>query len=1098
MENFTLGLDIGTNSVGWAIVECDDNKKPTRLIDLNARIFQEMVEGPEYKRVPKNKNRREKRGARRLTSRYKERRTKLVKLLIENGMLPKSMENMEDWKKTFNSIGEPFSLRAKGLDEPLTPHQFGRVLMHLLRRRGYRSNRGAKYIDLMKHPEVVKLSKPELEDDDTSDDEDKKKVDERKKVLMGISQLQKEMEKCQTLGEFIYKTCRNQNHEPRRITQLEFNDITLYANRKMYEDEFNALWDKQKNYLPLTDVLKVQIHEAILFQRPLQIQKNLVGKCSFEQSRKRAAKALLEAQEFRMLQELNDLNVTLPNDTPNSLTQEQRNKLVEELNNPEKLNDKGLLTWSEVKNLLGLGKKVKFNLQETAKNGLSGNKTNLALSKAIPEHWSKFSPQDKHALIEDLLTIQDKKALFERLINQHNRKGNRWTFSSEEAYTLATLELEKGYVKHCLKVINKLLPDMRKGMNYHDACQKTGYLRKDQIPIIQTPELPSPPYVANPIVQKALYETRRVVNTILKVYGRPNSIRIELAREMKASKKHREKIQKEQTKNKERNEEAKNEILKYQNSVSGEDIGKDIIKYKLWKEQDEQCAYSGKHIHPPTLFSESGEVEVDHIFPLSRSHDNSYLNKVLCLKSENDEKDNRTPFEAWGGTEKYQNILRRFEKLKIDQRKLKKIRETNFNADDFVAAQLNDARYISVTAKNYLEQLGIPVQVTTGRATAEIRRLLGLNNILPKRHQLAAESNENDVEGDNEEVKKSSTAKKRDDHRHHAIDALITALTDKPLFDELTKRYRHKEKTGKWPDEKLEKFWGWDNLREAVKETLIKSVVSHTVNRKIWSALHKEMPFGKRTYYLEGIPHQYYVKRIPVKEALKYTENNPSKKTWIVDQVVRNVLTEWKASNNPADVGKNPPKMPNKKYPEPCAHALNALNPIKSVRVAKTFSPSSIRCIGKEETQFFELGSNHHVVIFRNKETGERDGWVVSMLEAASRVRKPPIIRTQYPEFDPNDWEFEMFLCANDMVEWDIEDPKWQEKQKEEHQSLGLPVYRVQKISQGKSGITITFRHHSVTATEDKDNWGVLRASPSTIRCKKIIMDALGKYTIEK
>ncbi|HHT9126823.1 MAG TPA: hypothetical protein ACFYD6_13560 [Candidatus Brocadiia bacterium] len=84
MENFTLGLDIGTNSVGWAIVECDDNKKPTRLIDLNARIFQEMVEGPEYKRVPKNKNRREKRGARRLTSRYKERRTKLVKLLIEN------------------------------------------------------------------------------------------------------------------------------------------------------------------------------------------------------------------------------------------------------------------------------------------------------------------------------------------------------------------------------------------------------------------------------------------------------------------------------------------------------------------------------------------------------------------------------------------------------------------------------------------------------------------------------------------------------------------------------------------------------------------------------------------------------------------------------------------------------------------------------------------------------------------------------------------------------------------------------------------------------------------------------------------------------
>ncbi len=147
-------------------------------------------------------------------------------------------------------------------------------------------------------------------------------------------------------------------------------------------------------------------------------------------------------------------------------------------------------------------------------------------------------------MITDLFTIHDKKVLFSRLINEHNHANNIWRFSSKEAYDLATLELEPGYAKHCMKVINKLLPYMRDGMNYHDAKEKyeNEYMKKHPVQTNQNTTLPLPPNVANPIVQKALYETRRVVNAILKAYGMPEIIRIELVRDLKTSKEHRKKV----------------------------------------------------------------------------------------------------------------------------------------------------------------------------------------------------------------------------------------------------------------------------------------------------------------------------------------------------------------------------------------------------------------------------------------------------------------------------------------------------------------------------------------------------------------------------
>src|SRR3990167_243817 len=95
---------------------------------------------------------------------------------------------------------------------------------------------------------------------------------------------------------------------------------------------------------------------------------------------------------------------------------------------------------------------------------------------------------------------------------------------------------------------------------------------------------------------------------------------------------------------------------------------------------------------------------------------------------------------------------------------------------------------------------------------------------------------------------------------------------------------------------------------------------------------------------------------------------------------------------------------------------------------------------------------------------------------------------------NPSEWQFEMFLCNNDMVLWDVDDPDWQQRDKIylEEKNQHLPIYRLQKMTEG----TLTFRHFSVTSTADTGNRGVLRRSPTKLCCKKIRIDELGDYNI--
>ena len=1244
MSNYILGLDLGTNSIGWAAVGCDELIKPTHLIDANSRIFQAMIEADT--KVPKNKNRREKRSARTQITHFKLRRASLLELLIKHHFIPVDFKQTSDWGailsqhgklpegqlKTFLSFN-PLHMRVEALSLDLSLHEMGRLLMHLLRRRGYKSNRGIKYWSLFRYLKEQQLLLDCLDAGDKASDNasESYEVDkETGKVLSGISILKNAMQHDETIAQFLVRKAHDEAwNMPRRLHSIQMDETKilsrgkskgqektttydLHANRELYEWEFYKIWDKQSaNLCKLlsktaheTETLGQDIYHSIFDQRPLQLQKSKVGVCSINPKKKRASAALLESQEYLLLQDINNLKYSevqtvrrhqeFNEQTKMSLGSEQRQLLIDALSNPAYMDDKDKISWDKVREIIRIDSRYKFNLEvsknkessgeyiKSSKAGIKGNITALAISRVIPQQWQNLSDVNKKVLVNDLLNIHDKAALFNRLRNHHKLDRCPWSFTDREAFELATLELPTGYMGHCFDVINKLNIHLEKGKKQPEAVAIAEF--SNNLSNKDLKFLDMPPNVANPIVQKALFELRRVFNAIVEKLGeKPKLIRIEMGRDMKASKAHRTEMEKRNRENQSINERVAKEIREWnkKNPQLKLDEKRDLIKVKLMLEQNNQCLYSDTvgRTSITMVNIANGDVDIDHIYTLSLSGMDDYLNKVLVFRTENLAKSQKTPWQAWGNTEKYNQILDRANKwygaadspLKSKLAKIKdQSNEQEFREKmaEFTRAQLNDTRYICVAVRNYLKTVGYTdqeIQVSRGRATSEIRHLWGLSNILPKSKDDKPDSLEAPDVGIDTTDEKTKKANKKDrgDHRHHAIDAIVIALTDLSTYKELQKRYRYYEERGAWP--KVPLALPWLTLQQDTEKMVLNRVVSFSSNRKVSGALHDEMPYGlgfheekmalkkllksldiirampdkgsgktlndsdvwivntgmreliqawllayEKTSCAKDFPlpmlrdgtepqnitiaRRCYLKRISVVEALKRIDNDPGKRTWIYNQELRKHLRVWlnQSSNTVKSAEHTPPLMPSKS---------GVGNPIKTVRMA-SLSNAMVKFGNKP--QVFAKSSNHHVAIFKrvvNNQVIERKGIFVDLLEAAKRVRTPPVVR-KLPEqllaldskINLAEWQYEMFLCNNDMVLWDVEDPDWRDSNIEnlDVKNQHLPIYRLQKMTEGQ----LTFRHFSVTSSADTDSRGVIRRSPTKLRCKKIRMDVLGNYTI--
>ncbi len=292
MADYTLGLDLGSNSVGWAMIaDKGQTFDGDQRILAGVRVFPEGVESMNMKKEkPRGQQRREARSARRVHQRRSDRKRRIREILKSAGMLPDFPQHRKPLPELWKT--DPYELRKKGLDEKLSLPEFGRVIYHICERRGFKSNRKSE----------------------------KRKEDG--KIAKEAAQLQAEMDdaRCRTLGEYL--SCLD---ETQRIRDR-------YTLREMYEEEFEKLWTKQASFHDgLTDELKEDVYDAIFFQRPITWKPESIGYCELEPGEKRSPIAHWLVQQFRVLQEVNNLRVLDVGGEERPLNKDERTALVDAL-----------------------------------------------------------------------------------------------------------------------------------------------------------------------------------------------------------------------------------------------------------------------------------------------------------------------------------------------------------------------------------------------------------------------------------------------------------------------------------------------------------------------------------------------------------------------------------------------------------------------------------------------------------------------------------------------------------------------------------------------------------------------------------------------
>ena len=790
-----LGLDIGTNSIGWCLFHLDNQGAPVGIRDIGVRIFSDG-------RDPKSGaslavDRRNARAMRRRRDRYVRRRSALLEALIDTGLMPAVTQDAKALAGC-----DPYVLRAAALDGALSPHELGRALFHLNQRRGFKSNRKAE----------------------------RKAGDDKEggKIAGGAKALDLAMADAgaRTYGEFLA------SRETKRVRmRAEADGYDFYPERRHLEVEFDAIWAAQVAYHPelLTDAIRDRLRRIIFFQRPLKAPK--VGGCTFFNEEPRLPKAHPLFQERRLYEEVNQLEITRAGAPSRKLTLDQRDKII------LKLKSAKTASFSALAKLIKLADGESFNKASENRTGLVGDEIAASFSdkRCFDTRWAHFDSGMQWAVIEAVAEEEDPVRLHDWLIATHG-------VTAEQAEMIGRVRLPEGHGRLGETASRLILAELKKGVvTYSEAVEaalgkshsdfRTGEIL-DALPYygeILSREIPPgslDPHdseelrwgkITNPTVHIGLNQLRRLLNAIIKVHGRPDEIVVELARELKLS----EKDKAEHNRRIGANTRAAEARSKKLVESDQRDSGSNRALLKLWEDLnpdnplDRCCPFCGRHIGQLALFTD--QTEVEHIIPYSRSFDDSAANKVIAHRSCNREKGNKTPWEAWGHTERWPIIAEQVSRLhKSKQWRFAPDAMERFDREGgFIARQLTDTQYLSRMARTYLSSLypdTAGVYVIPGRMTAMLRRLWGLNELLPDHNYV--------------ENPHSGAPKNRLDHRHHAIDAAVVGVTTRGLLNEISKA------AGRAENQNLDRLFidlpkPWETFREDLRDSLGGVVVSH-------------------------------------------------------------------------------------------------------------------------------------------------------------------------------------------------------------------------------------------------------------------------------
>lgn len=1013
----TLGLDVGANSIGWALLD----EEVKTVIDLGVRIFQAGVNDlDQTKELSKNAARCDARSKRKQLDRKSRRKRKLLYYLQQYGYL-------EGMARDEFMLIDPYQARKNGVNEKISISELARALYHICQRRGFKSSRKA------------------MTEEESSGTIEKGSKDGKR----GANELLEAVNNngFKTIGEYF--------------ASLDSHQVRIrnrYTLRKLYEQEFYLLWDTQQKYYPdllTNDKKEIIKNEVIFFQRPLKSQKKNVGKCIFEKNRQRVNKSRMEFQEFRMLQQVNQLTIKSDDrfsDEQMELTGAERKKLIDYLMNNKEIDLKKL---DNFKKILGLDKKAEIEVNISHLGKLNGCDTRVKISKIFGQKFYTFTEEELNQVWNTLNFFDDKDMLKQYAIK-------KWGLSDEKAEEFSKTHLEKNYGNLSLYAIKKILPYLREGDKYHDACLKAGYHHSlwDEKPEILD-RLPEPSFVANPRVMVAMHQVKKIVNAVIERYGKPDKIVVEMTRNLKMGLDRRLKIMSDNKKIEEHNNNIKAELNSYGIEYPSRN---DVIKFKLWEECNHIDPYTGREISMSELFGEAPVYEVEHIYPYTRTLDDSYMNKTLCHREMNAYKTNKTPFEAFSQyAHQYAEILERAKSLPFPKYR-KFLTKKIEGLDEFISRQLNDTAYIARLAMEYLKSVCPDVNIGNGKATSYLRKLWGFNSLLKS--------------GDENE---ENAKKHRDDHRHHAVDAVVIALTSRSVLQRLSTYYRILGNMDNIPQNRFER--PWESLRNDVAEKLKCLIVSHRKSGRVRGLFHKDTNYGKMfdsdgqsVLNENGAP--CYAVRKPL-SALTANEI-----TSIIDPAVKELVYGRLREMGVKGLEGNKFTVPKEAFREPL-YMKSRRNPNKMTVINKAriaiVSHSVVNI--KNFNIWVETGGNHHMAIYLD-ENGKFKGEVVTLWEAYNRKKKGlPVFRT---DFGTNT-EFIMHLQINDMFIWENVPEEFNPMDKNTYSSVFDIIYRVQKMDRN---CIITSRKHEVSTVSS--NLGILNKIPTTFTSIKIIINELG------